>query len=300
MTAPVQPGDVLVGKYRVERVLGVGGMGVVVAATHLQLDQRVALKFMLPAALASGDAVARFLREARAVVRLRGEHVARVLDVGTLETGAPYIVMEYLDGDDLSATLDKQGTLSAGEAAGYVLQACEAMAEAHALRIVHRDLKPQNLFLTRRPDGSPFIKVLDFGISKTGAVEGAPDFSGTQTSAVMGSPAYMSPEQIQSSKDVDARTDIWALGVILYQLVSGRMPFNAATVVELCVRVLHVEPEPLARRAPACRPRSRPSSCAACARIAISATRTSPSSSRTSRRSCRASAPTRSIASRGC
>jgi serine/threonine-protein kinase len=244
VTAPIQPGDVLAGKYRVERVLGVGGMGVVVAATHLQLDQLVALKFMLPEVLKNANHVTRFLREARAVVRLKGEHVTRVLDVGTLENGAPYIVMEYLEGDDLAGTLGKRGSLPIGEACAYIMQACEAMAEAHAQSIVHRDLKPQNLFLTRRPDGSPFVKVLDFGISKT-SLSDTEGFQATHTSAMMGSPAYMSPEQIKSSKDVDARTDIWALGVILYQLVTGRVPFDAGTMVELCVRVLNHEPEPL-------------------------------------------------------
>ncbi len=240
MTAPVQSGDLLAGKYRVEKVLGIGGMGVVVSATHLQLDQLVALKFMLPAVLGNPEAVSRFLREARAAVRLKGEHVARVLDVGTLENGAPYIVMEYLDGDDLHGTLTKRGALSVTEAVGYVLQACEAMAEAHAQAIVHRDLKPQNLFLTTRPDGTPCVKVLDFGISKAG-------FAGdvTHTAAIMGSPSYMSPEQLKSSKDVDPRTDLWALGVILYQLVSGRLPFNADTMAELVVQVLHDEPPPL-------------------------------------------------------
>src|SRR5258706_8114481 len=164
--APVREGEVLAGKYRIERVLGLGGMGIVVAARHVQLDQHVALKFLLPEALANKDVVQRFAREARAVAKIRSEHVARVIDVGTLDTGSPYIVMEYLEGEDLSAHLRKRGTLSLTEATGFLLQACEALAEAHAAGVVHRDLKPANLFLARYPDGTPCAKILDFGISK--------------------------------------------------------------------------------------------------------------------------------------
>ena len=163
---PVPIGEIVAGKYRIERVLGQGGMGVVVAAMHEQLRQRVAIKMLLPEAKASPNAVARFLREARAAAAIHGEHVARVLDVGELAEGAPYIVLEYLEGEDLARVLRDGGPLSVEVAVGYVLQACEAIAEAHAAGIVHRDLKPSNLFLARRPDGSPLVKVLDFGISK--------------------------------------------------------------------------------------------------------------------------------------
>src|SRR5215468_8129223 len=234
MSAPVHSGEVLAGKYRVERVLGVGGMGVVVAAKHLQLDQTVALKFMLPEAIANAEASSRFLREARNAVRLKSEHVARVIDVGTLETGAPYIVMEYLEGCDLGGLLAQHRALAIPVAVDYVLQACDAIAEAHALGIVHRDLKPQNLFVTRSHDGTALIKVLDFGISKSSV---AGDLVATRTQAVMGSPAYMSPEQMRSAKLVDARTDVWALGVILYQLVLGHVPWDADTFTELCFKV---------------------------------------------------------------
>src|SRR3974390_189337 len=160
-SAPVQPGQVLAGKYRVERVLGMGGMGVVVAAMHTELDQRVALKFLLPAAMANSVAVGRFSQEARAVVRLKSEHVARVIDVGRLETGAPYIVMEYLEGMDLGTRLEEKGPLPVVEAVDFLRQACEAVAEAHALGIIHRDLKPRNLFVTSGVDGHPLVKVLD-------------------------------------------------------------------------------------------------------------------------------------------
>ncbi len=244
----VVEGDVLAGKYRVDKVLGAGGMGVVVAAHHLQLDERVALKFLLPEALANPEAVARFDREARAAVKIKSEHVARVIDVGKLETGSPYMVMEYLDGSDLSAWLQKRGSPPAQQVVDFVLQACEAIAEAHSLGIVHRDLKPANLFCIRRPDGSLSIKVLDFGISKVMVKgEGAGEMSMTRTSAIVGSPVYMSPEQMQASKGVDARTDVWALGIILFELLTGSVPFDSATVTELAIRVAIEPPPPVSR-----------------------------------------------------
>jgi hypothetical protein len=230
------PGDVLAGKYRVESVLGVGGMGVVVAAHHIQLDERVALKFLLPEALTNPEAVARFVREARAAVKIKSEHVARVTDVGQLENGSPYMVMEYLDGGDLAAWIRQRGAMPIDQAVDFVLQACEAIAEAHALGIVHRDLKPANLFCVRRADGQLSIKVLDFGISKV-TQPGAPGHDMTSTIAVVGSPLYMSPEQLQSSKSVDARTDIWSLGILLFELLTGRVPFEGETVTELVIKI---------------------------------------------------------------
>jgi serine/threonine-protein kinase len=248
--APVRPGDVLADKYRVDRVLGLGGMGVVVAATHLELDKKVALKFMLPHALTVPIAIERFTREARAAVRLRSEHVAQVLDVGKLASGSPYMVMEFLEGSDLGAVLEQRGALPVVEAVDYLLQACEAVAEAHALGIVHRDLKPRNLFLTQRLDRSALVKVLDFGISKVMPKLGE-DHALTRTNDVMGSPSYMSPEQIKASRDVDGRTDIWGLGVILYELLSGRVPFLADTMPQLCGLVLTEPPTPLGTLKPA-------------------------------------------------
>jgi eukaryotic-like serine/threonine-protein kinase len=247
--SPVNPGDVLAGKYRVERVLGEGGIGVVVAAYHLVLDQMVALKFLRTSTIGVPQALERFHREARAAARLKSEHVARVIDVGTLDQGMPYIVMEYLDGEDLSM-VTRQRPLPIPEAVAYVLQACEAMAEAHAAGIVHRDLKPANLFRTRAPDGSPHIKVLDFGIAKvaphtTGVNAGVPVPAGlTHTSALMGSPLYMSPEQLESARDVDSRADVWALGAILFELITGRPPFLEDTLPQLCVTILQKEPLP--------------------------------------------------------
>jgi eukaryotic-like serine/threonine-protein kinase len=235
----------LAGKYRVERVLGAGGMGIVVAARHVELDQLVAIKFVREEAIASEDAVQRFLREARAAVRLKSEHVARVLDVGKLESGAPYMVMEFLEGSDLGKILSERGPLPADSAADWILQACEAVAEAHAAGIVHRDLKPENLFLARTVGGGQKIKVLDFGVSK--AIGGASgEMSGlTRTRAMLGSPLYMAPEQMRSSRDVDPRADVWALGVVLFQLLTQRWPFEAETMPELCLKVVTEPPIPL-------------------------------------------------------
>jgi serine/threonine-protein kinase len=234
----VSVGDVLAGKFRVDEIIGMGGMGVVIGAHHLQLDERVAIKFLLPEALTNGEAVARFAREARAAVKIKNEHVARVSDVGQLENGAPYMVMEYLEGVDLAKLIKQRGQLPVAEAVDYVLQACEALAEAHGLGIIHRDLKPSNLFIIRRRDGSFCVKLLDFGISKVvGRVGSGADMGMTRTTAVMGSPLYMSPEQMESSRKVDARTDIWAVGVILYELLSGRRPFEGETLPEICIKI---------------------------------------------------------------
>jgi eukaryotic-like serine/threonine-protein kinase len=244
--AGIREGEVLAGKYRVERVLGAGGMGVVVAAHHVQLDERVALKFLLPEALDNPDAVSRFAREARAAVKIKSEHVARVTDVGTLPNGAPFMVMEYLEGGDLGAWLKQRGALPIEQAVEFVLQACVAVADAHALGIVHRDLKPANLFCVRRSDGQLSIKVLDFGISKMTDRSGVAAGAATGTSALMGSPLYMSPEQMRSARDVDGKTDIWALGVILFELITGRPVFQGQSVTELAVMVTN-EPAPSIR-----------------------------------------------------
>jgi len=233
----VQIGAIVAGRYRVERVLGQGGMGIVVQAMHLQLQQPVALKFLLPEILGDQQVVQRFLQEAQAVVRLRSEHVARVFDVGTLETGAPYMVFEYLAGADLSSFPRSQ--LTVGEIVDLMLQACEALAEAHSLGIVHRDIKPANFFITRRADGSLLLKVLDFGISKVSTRSQL-----TAAQAVLGTAAYMSPEQMRSSRDVDHRSDIWSLGIVLYELFQGTPPFDGDSFSSTVLRVAN---EPLPR-----------------------------------------------------
>lgn len=239
---PLAPGEVLAGKYRILRVLGAGGMGIVLAAEHIKLHQMVAIKLVRPGVIDGTIAVERFLREARAAVNLRSEHVARVFDVGTLEDGSPYMVMEYLEGADLACVLFRDGPLSVEDVATYVIQACEALAEAHAAGIVHRDLKPSNLFLARAVDGTPLVKVLDFGVSKVASTRGTQGL--TRTAAVMGSPLYMAPEQMQSARSATARSDIWALGVVAYELLTKHLPFEAESMPELCLKVVNAPPVP--------------------------------------------------------
>ncbi len=243
----VKPGDVLAGKYLVDRLLGVGGMGVVVAATHTQLDQRVAIKLLLPAMMGSREIVERFQREARAAAKIKSEHVVRVSDVGALDGGVPYIVMEFLEGRDLGDLLERRGPLPVPLAIDYLLEACEALAEAHAAGIVHRDLKPSNMFLARQSDDTEIVKVLDFGISKQISPEAlTANPSLTKTTDVFGSPTYMSPEQLKASRDVDTRADIWAIGVILHELLTGKPPFGGGTVAEIFGAILH-QPAPRVR-----------------------------------------------------
>ncbi len=244
--SPVKTGQVLAGKYRIERVLGEGGMGVVVEAHDISLERRVAIKFLLPEFVRHPEATQRFMREARAAAKIQSEHVARVIDVSTLENGAPYMVMEFLEGSDLSQVIEAGGALPIEDAALYVIQACEALAEAHAYGIIHRDLKPANLFLAEQAGGSRKIKVLDFGISKTlSATDPGLVGSLTRTSSMMGSPLYMSPEQMKSARDVDLRTDIWALGVILYETLSATPPFSGNSIPEIAAKILLEDPRPL-------------------------------------------------------
>jgi serine/threonine-protein kinase len=229
-------GAILAGKYRIDRMLGRGGMGIVVQAMHLQLEQPVAIKFLLPE-VQNAQAIQRFMREAQAAVRLRSEHVARVFDVGALDTGEPYIVLEYLEGTDLKGF--PRAELGIGGVIDLLLQACEALAEAHALGIVHRDIKPANLFITRGLGGAPFLKLLDFGISKAW-----PTSDLTASHATLGTPAYMSPEQMRSSRTVDHRSDIWSLGVVLYELLQGAKPFESDTLPAIILKVVN---DPLPR-----------------------------------------------------
>jgi len=238
----LQVGDQLLGKFAVERVLGQGGMGIVVQASHMVLGHKVAIKMLLPEACDHPVSVERFLREARAAVQIQSEHVARVSDVGSLPSGLPYMIMEYLEGRDLAEELRVRSTLPVEEATRYVMQALEAIAEAHSLNIVHRDLKPANVFLARRKDGSTTVKVLDFGISK--ALE-AGEVNLTQTSSMMGSPLYMAPEQIRNAKTVDTRADVWSLGIILHECLCGRPPFGATTLSGVLAAIVADPPQPL-------------------------------------------------------
>jgi serine/threonine protein kinase len=238
-----KPGDKLAGKYLIVRVIGEGGMGVVYEAKHLRMKARVAIKMLSPAVAKDAEFRVRFEREAQAAGALKGPNVARILDVDSTSSDLPYLVMEFLEGNDLSRELEARGRLPISEAVDYVLQACDAMVEAHAAKIVHRDLKPSNLFLcAAAEEGGRIVKVLDFGVSKTGPEAG---LRLTATRATLGTPMYMSPEQIRSSRNVDERTDVWSLGVILFELLTGRMPFHgesstavaAAIVADPCLRL---------------------------------------------------------------
>jgi serine/threonine-protein kinase len=250
MVDVVCEGDVLAGKYRIDRILGSGGTAAVYAATHLDLQQVVAIKVVLPSLAENTEQLRRLFREARVVAQMKSPHVARVFDVGTLEGGLPFMVMEMLEGSDLASCLELRGALPIGEATDYVVQACEAVAEAHSLGIIHRDLKPGNMFLAMGVDKRPLLKVLDFGLSMYTTLESG--FTQiTQPLSVMGTPAYMSPEQLRSTHDVDARTDIWSIGVLLYELITGRTPWRHSSIVDLCAAILRDPPAPLDVDAPA-------------------------------------------------
>jgi serine/threonine-protein kinase len=240
-------GETLVGKYVVEGVIGQGGMGIVLAARHVQLGSTVAIKLISPNDTRQAGAVERLFREAKLAAALRSEHVVRVYDVGTLDTGAPFLVMEYLLGQDLASLVQGRGPLPVGEAAELVHQACDAIAEAHAAGIVHRDLKPSNLFVTQRRDGTPVVKVLDFGISKLVKHDFMQPSTLTNTRSVMGSPHYMSPEQLRDTRGVDFRTDIWALGVIFHELLTGEPTFPGETLPAVCAAIVADAPKPLAQ-----------------------------------------------------
>ncbi len=205
IVAPLNVGDVLAGKYRVLGVLGSGGMAVVLAAKHLELGQKVAIKMLHPQLLTDATLAKRFVREGRNAVRIESEHVCRVTDVGRRDDGTPFLVMQYLEGSDLAKVSKTTGPLPIQDSVEYVVQACDAVAVAHSLGIVHRDLKPANLFLTRRVDGTPSVKVLDFGISKALVSEEAFEAGLTQTSSVVGSPRGM---------EMEALTSVWVSGSV--------------------------------------------------------------------------------------
>jgi serine/threonine protein kinase len=248
---PFSPGEIIGGKYEVGDLIGAGGMGYVIAAKHVDLGESVALKFLRHEALAHEELVMRFATEARAAVRIKSEYVARVFDVGSLPGGVPFIVMEHLVGKDLCQFLHEQGQLPVRLAVEYVMQVCEALASAHSVGIVHRDVKPENLFLTDRAQGMNIVKVLDFGISKVALTGSAFDRQPmARTMMPMGSPVYMSPEQIRASDEIDARTDIWSLGCVLYELLTGVPAFDAPSLTQLSATILEKDPVPMTSLAP--------------------------------------------------
>jgi serine/threonine protein kinase len=246
--APLSPGDTVAGRYVVEELLGAGGMGVVVAARHAALGHRVALKLLSAATSDEADAFARFSREARVVASLSSDHIVRVIDFG-MHAGAPYMVMDLLAGCDLRSEVERRKALPIAEAVDYAIQACDGLAVAHAKGVVHRDVKLANLFLSMRADGRRVVKLLDFGVSKLQGASGD-DLHLTHTAAMIGSPTYMSPEQIRDPRAVDARADIWSLGVALYKMLTDAAPFEGLSASALCAAIAADPPAPLRSRAP--------------------------------------------------
>lgn len=246
-----QPGAILAGKYRVERVLGEGGMGIVLAARHLELGELVAIKLIGNDVQRDRIQLERFRREARAMMRIKSEHVVRTYDIGRLDDDTPFMVMEYLEGQDLTRRLRQTGPLPLAHAVDLMMEACDALAHAHALGIVHRDLKPSNLFLVKRPDGRECLKVIDFGIAKQSSLgHTGGSLSLTRTKQIVGSPQYMAPEQMSSAKTVDARADLWSLGVTLFELLTGNVPFVGKTMVSLYKDIVTSEPPAVRRYRP--------------------------------------------------
>jgi eukaryotic-like serine/threonine-protein kinase len=241
------PGAVIDDRYRVDRVIGRGGVGLVVAATHLGIEQRVAIKMIRDDVPMQRELLERFQREARATAMIRSEHVARVLDVGRLPTGRPYIVMEYLEGEDLDRIVAR-GPMTPAAAIDFTLQACEALALAHRIGIIHRDLNPANLFVARRADGTALLKVLDFGISKIQPLTAERSGRGVETTSIMGSPGYMAPEQMKSTRDVDVRADVWSLGAVLYEMLVGKPAFEGASMLEILDAIAACAPVPPSKR----------------------------------------------------
>jgi|GEM_PF-665281 len=242
---PFQEGQLLLEKYRVERLIGTGGIGYVMSALNIGIEERVALKFLRPEFLSNAEAVRRFTTEARLAAKIQHAHVARVIDVGSLPDAGPFIVMDLLVGRDLNQVLYEDGPLPVELAVDYALQACEALAAAHARRIVHRDVKPDNLFLTRQAHRPDIIKILDFGISKLRPDEFTDNASAVQTNTALGSPSYMAPEQMRASSDIDGRADIWSLGCVLYELLTGHHAFDAPSLMQVCAVVLEQPPLPI-------------------------------------------------------
>jgi serine/threonine protein kinase len=244
---PYGPGHLVGEKYLVERRIGEGGMGQVLLARHTELDRNVAIKILRADLAKDASAVERFLREARAAARIESDHVVHVFDVGRFVDGRPYIVMEYLEGEDLGRVAAR-GALPVASAVEYVLHACEGVAEAHRMGVIHRDLKPENLFLARRRDGGATLKVVDFGISKLTPSIAHREHALT-TGELMGTPFYMSPEQLQGAA-ADERSDVWALGVILFELVTASAPFEADTLPALCLRIMNETPRRISQARP--------------------------------------------------
>lgn len=244
-------GELIDGKYRIVRLLGEGGMGAVYEGENIRIHRKVAIKVLHAGVAEQSEAVARFEREAQAAGRIGSEHIVEVLDLGTLPNGERYLVMEFLEGESLSSRIRDRGRLTPQELSPIAHQLLEGLAAAHAAGIIHRDLKPDNVWLMRSKSNRPeFVKLLDFGISKFNQLSGDSGFSMTRTGAVMGTPYYMAPEQAKGSRDMDHRVDIYAAGVILYEALTGQVPFNADTFNELLFKIVLEQPRPIEQLAP--------------------------------------------------
>lgn len=235
MNDPFCVGTTLSGRFRLERVIGLGGISVVYEATHLGLGTSVALKLLRPQALQCPELVKRFAQEARIAIQLRHPNVVTVMDAGELSEGVPYMAMELLAGEDLGQCITRHGKLSVAQAVDYGMQLCAALAQAHARGILHRDLKPTNLFLTET-EGRSQLKVIDFGISKQTIMQPGQYIS--LTKEIVGTPAYMSPEQMRSARDVDARTDVWSFGITMYEMLTGQLPFGNGAMPDVYARII--------------------------------------------------------------
>ena len=245
-----EDGEILDGKYRIQRLIGEGGMGAVFEAEATRLHRRVAIKVLRPELNQGEEIAARFQLEAQAAGRIGSRHIVDVLDLGQLPSGAPYMVMEFLNGESLSARIARAGPMSPAQLLEVALQLLEGVAAAHAAGIIHRDLKPDNVFLTKQSDGSIFVKILDFGISKFKGTEGSNNFVATRTGALMGTPHYLAPEQASGSSAVDPRTDLYAAGVILYECLTGAVPYAAENFNELLFKIVLSSPIPISERVP--------------------------------------------------
>ncbi|HET7538729.1 MAG TPA: serine/threonine-protein kinase [Polyangiaceae bacterium] len=226
--------------YALERVIGCGGAGIVLAARHRRLGQRVALKFLRPDRPRAPEVLERLVLEAQITARIKSAHVTRMLDIGRLPDGEPFLVMEYLEGCDLAALLKARGPLASSDAVAYLRQACAGLTASHAMGIIHRDLKPSNLFLSLAPNGSPLVKILDFGSAEESPRPGT--VAGTHERARkpldMGSPPFAAPEQLRAERPADPKSDIWALGAALFTLLAGRSPFARPYLSETYLAIL--------------------------------------------------------------
>jgi eukaryotic-like serine/threonine-protein kinase len=244
-------GDIIDGKYRIVRLIGEGGMGAVYEAENMRIHRKVAIKVLHAGVAQTGEAVSRFEREAQAAGRIGSEHIVEVLDLGNLPSGDRYMVMEFMDGDALSGRIRTRVRLTPSEIYPIMHQLLEALAAAHGAGIIHRDLKPDNVYLLKSRGGkADFVKLLDFGISKFNQLSGDSGFSMTRTGAVMGTPYYMAPEQAKGARDLDHRVDLYAAGVILYEAITGEVPFNADTFNELLFKIVLETAKPVEQVVP--------------------------------------------------